>query len=180
LQPRHSSISSSIQSQHYSGNEHERDTSTHQLPPPEIIHETVAAPTPVDVSTELEVRIEAELETGTHSKTTDNNLIGTILQRKLVTSGVRAFPPTLVDCSSSINDAQDDVKRQDEQYYQCESISTNPPMLASNLSTSYQMDTLNDFSRNPRSEGQFNRPYLSNYEFQNPASQWHCFERYLE
>jgi hypothetical protein len=42
---------SSQQSQYCSGNEHEIDASTHQPPPPKIVHELVAASTLVDAST---------------------------------------------------------------------------------------------------------------------------------
>jgi hypothetical protein len=58
-------------------------------------------------------------------------------------------PTTSKIHSSSINDAQGDVNSQDEQYYHRESRSTNSPMLASNLSTGYQIDTFNGLSRDP-------------------------------
>jgi hypothetical protein len=86
---------------------------------------------------QLQVRIDAEVDTGTHSENTDGNLTREILQEKLATSGLQVLPPS----PSSINDVQGVVKSQDEWYYLRESSSTKSPLSASISSTSYQMDT---------------------------------------
>jgi hypothetical protein len=74
----------------------------------------------------------------------DNALISEKLRGELAIPGLPALSPTPVDYASSMNDVQGDVTSQNEQYYHCESISTNSPMSAFNVSTSYQTNSFDE------------------------------------
>jgi hypothetical protein len=68
---------------------------------------------------QLEVRVEADLNTQTHREPTEN---------------------VSEDCFSSINDMQGDVKSRSEKYYHYGGSSTNLPISAPNPSTNYEID----------------------------------------
>jgi hypothetical protein len=129
-------------------------------------------------------------------------------QKELVLSGSRALPPTLVDCSSSVNNVQGDLvytgipstgttyptilRERKSPASREEDTSTSEPQqkrqcVREEITTSSNTDDVKDIDHDVRNDdllGQnewFDLPGPSNYKVPDLAkSHRHCFERYLE